>query len=113
MNYNPTPSIILTALFALLIPFEVRAQKAPNQIDNSPNARVTTISGRVTKLLNDEFIINDGKGQIIIEAEPQLGQPINLSVGEQVTVVGNYDDNEFKALSITRANGETVQIHDD
>ncbi|MFL9458151.1 hypothetical protein AB0758_44900 [Tolypothrix bouteillei VB521301_2] len=49
----------------------------------------------------------------MIEAEPRLGQPINLSVGEKVTVVGNYDDNEFKALSITRSNGETIQIHND
>ncbi|MEH2210746.1 DNA-binding protein [Nostoc sp.] len=113
MNFNPIPSIVLTSLFALLISFEVEAQKAPNQIDNSPNARVTTISGQVTKLLDDEFILNDGKGQIIVDAEPQLGQPINLSVGEQVTVVGNYDNNEFNALSITRANGETIQIHDD
>ncbi|MHC0061361.1 hypothetical protein ACWATR_00320 [Nostoc sp. UIC 10890] len=113
MNFNPTPTIVLTGLFALLMPFEVGAQKAPNQIENLPNARVTSISGQVTKLLDDEFILNDGKGQIIIEAESQLGQPINLSVGEQVTVVGNYDDNEFKALSITRANGETLQIHDD
>ncbi|MEH2233639.1 MAG: DNA-binding protein [Nostoc sp.] len=113
MNFNPIPSIVLTSLFALLISFEVEAQKAPNQIENLPNARVTTISGQVTKLLADEFILNDGKGQIIVEAEPQLGQPINLSVGEQVTVVGNYDNNEFNALSITRANGETIQIHDD
>ncbi|MDZ8032827.1 MAG: hypothetical protein RMY64_36190 [Nostoc sp. DedQUE08] len=113
MNFNPIPSIVLTSLFALLISFEVEAQKAPNQIDNLPNARVTTISGQVTKLLDDEFILNDGKGQIIVEAEPHLGQPINLSVGEQVTVVGNYDNNEFNALSITRANGETIQIHDD
>ncbi|MCC5643987.1 DNA-binding protein [Nostoc sp. CHAB 5824] len=113
MNFNPTPTIVLTALFALLIPFEVEAQKASNQIENLPNARVTTISGQVTQLLDDEFILNDGKGQIIVEAEPQLGQPINLSVGEQVTVVGNYDDHEFNAHSITRANGETIQIHDD
>ncbi|WP_448268306.1 hypothetical protein [Nostoc sp. DSM 114159] len=113
MNFNPIPSIVLTGLFALLISFEVGAQKAPNQIENLSNARVTTISGQVSKLLDDEFILNDGKGQIIVEAEPQLGQPINLSVGEQVTVVGNYDDNEFKAVSITRANGETIQIHDD
>ncbi|MEH2224515.1 DNA-binding protein [Nostoc sp.] len=113
MNFNPIPSIVLTSLFALLISFEVEAQKAPNQIENLPNARVTTISGQVTKLLDDEFILNDGKGQIIVEAEPQLGQPIKLSVGEQVTVVGNYDNNEFNALSITRANGETIQIHDD
>ncbi|MBE8997930.1 hypothetical protein IQ274_06795 [Nostoc sp. LEGE 12447] len=113
MNFNPTPSIVLTGLFALLMPFEVEAQKAPNQFENLPNARVTSISGEVTRLLDDEFILNDGKGQIIIEAEPQLGQPINLSVGEKVTVVGNYDDNEFKALSITRANGEIFQIHDD
>lgn len=113
MNFNPTPSIVLIGLFALLIPFEVVAQKTPNQIENLPNARVTSISGQVTKLLDDEFILNDGKGQIMIEAEPRLGQPINLSVGEKVTVVGNYDDNEFKALSITRSNGETIQIHND
>ena len=113
MNFHPIPSIALTALLALLMPFEVVAQRTSNQIGNLPNARVTNISGQVTKLLDDEFILKDGKGQIIVEAEPQLGQPINLSVGEKVTVAGYYDDNEFKALSITRANGETIQVHDD
>ncbi|MUG92043.1 hypothetical protein F7734_06035 [Scytonema sp. UIC 10036] len=113
MNFNPIPSVVLTALVAFLIPFEVGAQKAATQIENFSNARATTISGQVTKLLDDEFILNDGKRQIIVEAEPQLGKPINLSVGEQVTVVGNYDDNEFNALSITRASGETLQIHED
>ncbi|MEH2183244.1 hypothetical protein [Nostoc sp.] len=65
MNFNLISSIVLTSLFVLLISFEVEAQKAPNQIDNLPNARVTTISGQVTKLLNDEFILNADKGQIV------------------------------------------------
>ena len=113
MKFNPLPSIVLIGLAALIIPFQVGAQKAQTQIENLPNARVMTISGKVTKLLDDKFILNNGKGQVIVEAEPERGQPVSLSVGEQVTVVGNYDDQEFNALSITRGNGETIQIHDD
>ncbi|MCP6761309.1 MAG: hypothetical protein NHB32_21815 [Fischerella sp. CENA71] len=113
MNFNPTPSIVLTVLAALLIPFQVGAQKAQTPVENLSNARVVTISGKVTQLLEDEFILNNGTQQIIVEAEPSLGQPVSLSVGEQVTVVGNYDDNEFHALSITRANGQKIQINDD
>lgn len=113
MNRKIILSIAVTTLAVLAIPIAVAAQKAQTQIKNLPNARVITISGQVTKLLDDEFILNDGTGEIIIEAEPRWGQAMNLSVGEQVTVVGRYDDNEFDAHSITLANGEMIQIHDD
>ncbi|ACK69149.1 hypothetical protein PCC7424_0693 [Gloeothece citriformis PCC 7424] len=112
MNFKST-GIILTTLATLAIPMAVQAQKAQTPIGNLPNSRLMSISGEVTQLFHDEFLLNDGTGQIIVEAEPQWGQPMNLSVGEQVTVVGRYDDNEFEAFSITNSQGQTIQIHDD
>ena len=100
-------------MVALLIPLQVEAQNPQAQILNLANVRLSTVSGEVTQLLGDKFILNDGQGQIIVEAEPRWGQSINLSVGERVTVFGKYDDDDFEAFSITRANGETIKIHDD
>ena len=113
MNQKTILTLVVTTLAVSVIPISVAAQKVQTQNKNLPNARVITISGQVTQLLDDEFILNNGTEEIIIEAEPRWGQAMNLSVGEQVTVVGRYDDNEFEAHSITLANGEMIQIHDD
>lgn len=113
MNSNFTPAIVLTALAALIIPFQVEAQNPQAQILNLANVRLNTISGEITQLFSDKFILNDGQRQIIVEVEPSLGQSITLSVGERVTVFGKYDDDDFEAFTITRANGETIKIHDD
>jgi hypothetical protein len=37
----------------------------------------------------------------------------NLKNGETVTVKGRYDDNDFEAISITRANGQIIYVFDD
>ncbi len=113
MNQKTILTLVVTTLAVSVIPISVAAQKVQTQNKNLPNARVITISGQVTQLLDDEFILSNGTEEIIIEAEPRWGQAMNLSVGEQVTVVGRYDDNEFEAHSITLANGEMIQIHDD
>jgi len=70
----------------------------------------TTVSGIVRRIVGNEFILDDGTGQIIVDAGPRWYRQINLSEGERVTVVGEYDDYDFDAYRITRSNGQIIQI---
>lgn len=67
-----------------------------------------TISGQVTGIKGDEFMLNDGTGEIVVDTNDR--KLTNLSVGEQVTVVGEYDDDDFDAFSITRQDGTIIQL---
>ncbi len=69
-----------------------------------------TISGTVKSVVGNEFTLNDGTGEIIVDPGPRWWKEINLTPGEQVTVVGEYDDYDFDAFSITRSSGEVIQI---
>ena len=73
--------------------------------------RNVTISGQVIGIAGDEFMLDDGTGQILVDTRRRLK---NLSVGEQVTVVGEYDDDDdFDAFSITRQDGSVINIRSD
>jgi uncharacterized protein YdeI (BOF family) len=69
-----------------------------------------TIAGEITSVVGNEFILSDGTGQIVVDAGPMWYHQLNLQVGEQVTVVGKYDDYDFDAFTITRSNGEVLTI---
>jgi len=71
-----------------------------------------TIAGEITSVVGNEFILSDGTGQIIVDAGPTWYHQLNLQEGEQVTVVGDYDDDEFDAFTITRGNGEVLTIRE-
>lgn len=69
-----------------------------------------TISGTVRSVVGNEFILDDGTGQIIVDAGPMWYHQLNLRQGEQITVVGEYDDYDFDAYRITRSNGQVIII---
>lgn len=68
------------------------------------------ISGRVTSVVGNEFILDDGTGQIIVDAGPRWWHQIEISAGEWLTVTGEMDNNDFDAFTITRENEETIPI---
>lgn len=70
------------------------------------------IRGEVQSIIGNEFILDDGTGQIIVDAGPRWWHQIELQPGENVTVIGEYDDYDFDAFSITRENGSAIQIRD-
>ncbi|MEN9219154.1 MAG: hypothetical protein Q6J33_09130 [Gloeomargarita sp. DG_2_bins_126] len=72
--------------------------------------RGITISGVIRSVVGNEFILDDGTGQIIVDAGPRWYHQLNFTPGERVTVVGKYDDDDFDAFTITRSNGEVIQI---
>lgn len=106
---------ILGAGFALAtilaIPSIVTAQTNNRQLQNTGSQ---SISGQIVGLYDEDFILDSGTGVILVEAEDRPLRQVNFKVGERVTVNGYYDyDNSFDAISITRENGEVVQIFDD
>ncbi|MDJ0634790.1 MAG: DUF5666 domain-containing protein [Xenococcaceae cyanobacterium MO_188.B29] len=64
---------------------------------------IQTISGTVVSVFDDEFILQDETGTILVDAYDFLEDNANLdlAVGQELTVVGDLDDDDFDARSIT------------
>ncbi|MBE9189123.1 DNA-binding protein [Gloeocapsopsis crepidinum LEGE 06123] len=100
---------IAASIFTVGISTVARSQTRISDLQQRPPG--TTISGRVTSVVGNDFILEDGSGQIIVDAGPRWWQQINLSPEEEVTVNGELGrGGEFDAFSITRANGSVIQI---
>jgi uncharacterized protein YdeI (BOF family) len=82
----------------------------PTQINQLRRTSGITISGRVGSIVGNNFTVNDGSGQVIVDAGPRWYRQINLQPNEQVTVIGELDDDDFDAFSIQRADGSVIQI---
>ncbi len=97
-----------SALLAVAIP-TAQAQIPIRDLQRDPGV---SVSGEIRSVVGNEFILEDGTGQIIVDAGPRWHHQLNLRQGEKVTVVGEYDDYDFDAFSITRSNGEVIRIRD-
>jgi len=107
------PSMKLFVLPALLSTFMLSSVAiAQVPIGSLQRRQGVTISGQVR---------DDGTGQIIVDAGPRWFQRIDLVSGERVTVTGEFDDEddgefddeddgEFDAFTITRSNGQVIQV---
>lgn len=105
---NKAPSIKLTSTLILTILSGIILGFARPAVAD----RIVTESGTVVLLLDDGFILDTGTQQIEVETEP-LGErePLNLTVGESVSVYGELDDNDdMDAFTITRQDGSTIEI---
>jgi hypothetical protein len=69
-----------------------------------------TFSGRVHRVWDDGFQLNSGNRSIIVDSYDICGDNTfrHITVGQQVTVTGEFEGGEFDAFSITKANGESV-----
>jgi uncharacterized protein YdeI (BOF family) len=83
------------------------AQTPIGELDRNDN---TTIAGTVHSVVGNEFILDDGTGQIIVDAGPHWFHTVDIRAGERLTVIGEYDDYDFDAHRIIRSNGEEIFI---
>lgn len=102
-----TATALLTTLSLGLSVTTVFAQTAIRDLRRVSDL---TINGEIRSIVGNEFILDDGTGQIIVDAGPRWYHQLNLRQGERVTIVGEYDDYDFDAFSITRSNGEVIRI---
>lgn len=101
-------SLTLTAVISLLtLPASVEAQTRIRDLHGSSSP---TISGRVINIMGNSFTLEDGTGQIVVNAGPRWWREVKVSVGEQLTISGEFEQGEFDAFSITRADGDVINV---
>ncbi|MFM2314511.1 MAG: hypothetical protein RLZZ04_3787 [Cyanobacteriota bacterium] len=104
--------VALTALAVgatSIIPNLVKAQTSIEELQQRANG--TTVSGEIVSVVGNDFVLDDGTGQIIVDAGPRWWQEIDLSPGEEVTVTGELGKgDEIDAYSITCGDGSTIEI---
>jgi RNase P/RNase MRP subunit p29 len=101
----------LTAGASLIIPDLVGAQTSTSIEELQQRSSGTTVSGEIVSVVGNDFVLDDGTGEIIVDAGPRWWREIELSPGEEVTVTGELGKGgEIDAYSITRGDGSTVEI---
>lgn len=92
----------------------VNAQSSnAESIANLQRTNTVTIAGAVVQVQGEAFVLRDGTGEMLVEAEFPAIRQANLKAGDRVTVAGQYDDESFEAFSITPANGSAIYVFDD
>lgn len=107
-------ALVSTGIAAITLTALALPGMSQSTIQNLRNTNTVTLSGEVVRLMDDDdFLLDDGTGQIEVEAETAAIRESNLAEGTTVTVTGYYDDDEFEALTLTPAGGETITVVDD
>jgi uncharacterized protein YdeI (BOF family) len=109
MKSNWHSSLVLSLIS---IPFVSITAMANTQIEDLENREGMTITGEIQSVVGNNFVLNDRTGEVIVDAGPRWWHQLDLTTGESVTVVGEMDEGEFEAFSITRENGEVVDIRE-
>ena len=73
-------------------------------------AQSATFSGIVHQVWEDGFQLNSSGRSITVDSYDICGDNTtrHITVGEKVTVIGEFEGREFDAFSITNANVESV-----
>jgi uncharacterized protein YdeI (BOF family) len=91
------------------------------QLMNHPDqyiGQVVTLTGIATSLDDDEFLLNDGTGQILVDVEDDLVSIATLN-GLSIVVTGMLDGSsgqtgfEFEASTLTYPGGTEIIVDDD
>ncbi len=99
----------MAAGVTLIIPDIAIAQTSIEELQQRSEG--ITVSGEITSVVGNDFVLNDSTGEIIVDAGPRWWQEINLAPGEEVTVTGELGrGGELDAYSITRGDGSTIEI---
>jgi hypothetical protein len=101
---------IAASMAALTIPTLVQAQTTRIE-ELQQRSRGTTVSGEVISVVGNDFVLNDGTGELIVDAGPTWWHDVDVEPGEQVTVTGEMGrGGELDAFSITHADGSRMEI---
>ncbi len=105
-------SAMVMAMVSVATIVNVAVAQAQVSIRNLQRDRGIAISGQIRSVVGNKFILDDGTGQVIVDAGPRWYHQLNFTPGERVTVVGKYDDDDFDAYTITRSTGEVIRIRE-
>ncbi|WP_052715961.1 hypothetical protein [Devosia chinhatensis] len=68
----------------------------------------TVIEGRVGEVFGNRFILEDGEGRVLVEAQGELPAGAAIGTGDALVIVGTDTPNGFLASAITRQDGTEV-----
>ncbi|MFB2976879.1 NirD/YgiW/YdeI family stress tolerance protein [Microseira sp. BLCC-F43] len=109
MKLKLASTLALTTFLA--VPATAYAQTT---IRNLQQANSVTLVGRVVQVYREDFVLDDGTGQILVEAESQPLRQAKLKPGDRITVFGTYDDdNKFEAIRLQSSDGKVIPVFDD
>ena len=103
-------AIFTSAFTSAILATGVNPVMAQIAISDLQRNEELTISGEIRSVVRNEFILDDGTGQVIVDAGPHWYHQLDLREEERVMVVGEYEGYDFDAFTITRENGEILQI---
>lgn len=86
------------------------AERPATPIASLQNVDGMTISGRVTDIFGNKFVLEDASGRVLVETGPQRGNQIEVRDGEELQVIGEPRNGSFDAFTIVRADGSRVEI---
>jgi uncharacterized protein YdeI (BOF family) len=101
---------IFFTLASTLLTVAIPIAQAQTSIRELQRNSGTTISGTIKSVVGNEFTLDDGTGQVIVDTAPRWWKKFNFTPGERVTIVGEYDDEDFDAFKITRQDGAVITI---
>lgn len=105
-------SIFTAVLTATMFVMGINPVSAQIPIRELQRTSGLTISGEIRSVVGNQFILDDGTGQVIVDAGPRWYHQLDFREGERVTVMGKYEGYDLDAFTITRENGEILQIRD-
>ncbi len=69
-----------------------------------------TLRGEVTAVWGNTFSLRSGERQILVDAGPKWFHRLDIREGETLSVEGRSEDERLQALTITRANGQVLDV---
>ncbi|AFY81218.1 OB-fold nucleic acid binding domain-containing protein [Oscillatoria acuminata] len=105
-------SIFTAVLTATMLVMGINPVSAQIPIRELQRTSGLTIAGEIRSVVGNEFILDDGTGQIIVDAGPRWYHQLDFREGERVAVMGKYEGYDFDAFTITRENGEVLRIRE-
>ncbi len=99
--------LLVTLGTGLLLGSTAWAQTA---IDSIPGNDTVTITGEVTGVWGNNFVLQDDSADILVEAGPTWYHDIGIETGEVLQVTGKLSRDQFGAFTIERENGQVIRV---
>lgn len=71
--------------------------------------RVVTVRGRIVQMFGSHAVLNDGSGQIVVDAGPGGGE-VPLAVGQTISAQGRYDNGMLRARYLVGSDGSVTAL---
>ncbi|MGE0716077.1 MAG: PepSY domain-containing protein [Alphaproteobacteria bacterium] len=103
-------SLVGASLLAAAVAGGLAAASAETPIAEVLRPEGITITGTVTDIFGNRFVLQDDSGKVLVETGPQWHDRVEVKPGERVTVSGRPERGFFHAFAVTRADGTRIEL---